>query len=95
MSKQIVNKISENLERVIFRIDEMYDKDKNVYSKIYNQFYNLCEKHSLVEGSIDAENHKWLLSQLKNTPMDNLLDIHNDLNKFLESNKELKINVKL
>jgi len=95
MSKEVVNKVSENLERVILRIDEMYDVDKSTYNKVYKQFHSLCEKYSLVEGDINADHHKWLLTKLKDQSLDNLLDIHTDVNKFLESNKELKIIVKL
>lgn len=95
MSKDISEKISENLERVILRIDEMYDLDKKAYNRVYKQFHSLCEKYSLVEGDKNAEHHKWLLSRLKHSTTDDLLDIHTDLNKFLDANKELKIKVKI
>lgn len=95
MSKEVVDKISENLERVIFRIDAMYDKDLKTYTKLYKRFHNLCERYSLVEGDINAKKNVWLLSKLKLNDLDTLLDIHNDLNAFLIINKELKIKIKL
>lgn len=92
--KKLHQLVENNLEKVLFKIDTLYDKDQNSYYKIYRQFYNICKKYNIVEGELN-EQKRYKLTEIKKLESDFLLDLHSDLTKLIQENKQLKIEIKL
>lgn len=92
--KKLHQMVENNLEKVFFKIDMLYDKDINSYHKIYRQFHGICKKYNLVDGELN-EQKRYKLTEVKNLESDFLLDLHSDLTKLIQENKQLKIEIKL
>lgn len=88
-------KISSNIEAIFFKIDELYDKDRESYYKVYKNFYDICKRYDLVTGKIN-EQKTYKLTEVVNLEVDTLLDIHSELVNFIKNNKEtlnIQINI--
>lgn len=92
--KKLHQLVENNLEKIFFKIDMLYDKDQNSYYKIYRQFHSICKKYDLVDGELN-EQKRYKLTEVKNLELDFLLDLHSDLTKLIQENKQLKIEIKL